>query len=433
MSEATSGAAWVRHILAFEAALARAEGRAGVIPQSSGSAISAVCQTLEIDPAAIAEAARLTGTPVVPILTILRAALSEQDAGVVHWGATSQDALDTAAMLVSRHAVGLLLIDLHGLAAAAARLATDHRHSVMAGRTVLQHAVPITFGLKAAGWLTATIDAHAGLLRWKNERLALQFGGAAGSLAALGSAGTQVGAYLAEELDLAAPAMPWHTARGRVAELAAAMAVAAGVAGKIALDVILMAQTEVGEVAEPPEVGKGASSAMPQKRNPVGAVATLSAARQAQSFVPLFVASMLQEHERAAGAWQAEWEPLSQLFQTSAAAARGARLSLEGLVVNTNRMRDNVNATGGLIMSESVGMLLSTHVGRKLADTVLADAVAVAANGSKSFRDALLADVRLQGRMTAGPIEAALAPENYLGSADTFIDRAVASYEAMPR
>ncbi len=433
MSEATSGAAWIRHILAFEGALARVEARAGVIPAASALAVSAACETVSIDPAAIAEAAPFTGTPVLPILTALRAALSEQDAGFVHWGATSQDALDTAAMLVSRDAVGLLLIDLHGLAAAAARLAKDHRHRVMAGRTLLQHAVPITFGLKAAGWLMATVDAHAGLLRWRGERLALQFGGAAGSLAALGSAGTRVAADLAQELDLAGPAIPWHTARGRVAELAAAMAVAAGVAGKIALDFILMAQTEVGEVTERSEVGKGASSAMPQKRNPVGAVATLSAARQAQSFVPLFFASMLQEHERAAGAWQAEWEPLARLFQATAAALSGSRLSLKGLVVDTSRMRANVDATSGLIMAESVGMLLSTHVGRKLADQVVADAVAAATDGSTSFRHALLTDVRLRGRIAAADIDAALVPENYLGSADAFIDRALSSYEAMPR
>jgi 3-carboxy-cis,cis-muconate cycloisomerase len=432
MSEATSGGAWIRAILAFESALARAEARCGAIPAASASAISAASQAISVDPEAIAEAARLTGTPVVPILAALRAVLNEDDALFVHWGATSQDALDTAMMLVSRDAAGLLLADLHGLAAAAARLAVDHRRTVMAGRTLLQHAVPISFGLKAAAWLTAVVDAHTTLRRWRDDRLALQLGGAAGSLAALGDQGREVAACLAEELELPEPVMPWHTARGRVAELAAALGVAAGSAGKIALDIALLAQTEVAEVSEQPVPGQGASSAMPQKQNPVGAVATIAAARQAHALVPLFFSSMLQEHERAAGAWQAECGPLSQLLGSTAAAVDGARLIVEGLVVDTARMRANVDATGGVIMTESVAMLLARHIGRTQADRILADALLAARAGSTSFRDALIADARLGGRVTATEIDAALIPEAYRGATDAFIDRALAAYEALP-
>lgn len=433
MAEATSGTAWVRAILAFEGALARAEARVGVIPQEAGRAISETCASLRPDPGAIAEAAVATGTPFLPILAELRNALPAQHADFTHWGATSQDALDTAMMLVARDATDLLVTDLRGLAASAAGLASSHRNTIMAGRTLLQHAVPITFGLKAGNWLSSVVDAHAGLLRWRSERLALQFGGASGTLAALGADGPAVSRYLAEELGLPEPPLPWHTARGRIAELASGLGIAAGAAGKIALDVLLMAQTEVGEVAERAAEGKGASSAMPQKRNPVEAVAALSAMRQAQAIVPPFFASMAQEHERAAGAWQAEFELVSHLFQATAAAVRGAGNSLGGLVVNPERMRANLESTGGLIMAEAVGMLLASRLGRSAADQFLADAVSATAGAAdSSFRDALAADPRLAGTVSREEIDAALAPERYLGSSDLFIDRALAAFEAMP-
>ena len=290
-----------------------------------------------IDPAALGEAAVASGTPVVPLVAALRERVGAEHAEHVHHGATSQDIVDTAAMLVARRARALIVEELDAVARACAALAREHAATAMAGRTLLQQALPVTFGLKAAGWLDATLDARAGLLR---TRLDAQLGGAAGTLAALGDAGPAVAEDFARRLGLGAPALPWHTARGRVAELGAALAVAAGTMGKLGLDLVLLAQSEVAEVV----AGAGASSAMPHKRNPVGAVRARACALRVPPLAALLLGAMAQEHERAAGAWQAEWEPLGEALGLTGGAAAGAREALEDLEVRPDAMRAHLDA-----------------------------------------------------------------------------------------
>ncbi len=291
----------------------------------------------------------------------------------MHKGATSQDIVDTAAMLLARQGLDAIGADLAAAAAAAARLAAGHRSTIMIGRTLLQQAVPITFGLVAAGWLAALDDARAGLARVRSERLAVQFGGAAGTLAALGDDGPRVAALLAEELDLPAPPLPWHTDRLRVLELAAALAGADSVLSKIARDVTLLAQTEVAEVREGPggpaaspgggSPRRGGSSAMPNKQNPVAAVAILGCAKRAPGLLATLAAAGEQEHQRAAGAWHAEWEPLADLLTVTGSAASWAADLLGGLVVDKARMSANLAAAHGLPLAEHVTSLLAGTLG----------------------------------------------------------------------
>jgi 3-carboxy-cis,cis-muconate cycloisomerase len=332
LREALSDEAYLAAMLRFEAALAVAEARAGVIPEDAAEAVAAACDPARFDIAEIGRAAVSSATPVVPLAKALREASS-----YAHWGATSQDALDTATMLVARDALALIRAELDGVAEAAARLAEEHRDTVMAGRTLLQQALPVTFGLKAAGWLVAVLDARRRLL---SAPLAVQLGGAAGTLAAFGAAGPQVLAGLAQELGLEAPDMPWHAARGRIGELAGALAVTAGALGKAAGDVVLLAQTEVGEVTE---ASGGGSSAMPHKRNPAAAVRTRACAQQAVAAASALLAAAGHEHERAAGAWQAEWLPLRAALGFTGGAAAALRESLAGLQVHPERMRANLD------------------------------------------------------------------------------------------
>jgi 3-carboxy-cis,cis-muconate cycloisomerase len=335
---AVSDEAWLDAMLEVEGALAAAEARAGVIPPEAARAIADACRAERFDVAAIGDAGRAPGNPVEPLVRALRDEVGGEAAAHVHRGATSQDILDTAAMLVSRRALDLILETLAGVAEESARLAEAHRATPMAGRTLLQQAVPTTFGLKAAGWLGGVLEATRGLRRIREERLAVQFGGPAGTLAALGDAGPEVVRLLAEELGLRESA-PWHTNRARIAELGAALGVAAGAAAKVGLDVALMSQTEVGEVAE---AEGGRSSAMPHKRNSIGSVLAVACARQVKGHVSVLFSALPQEHERAAGAWHSEWPALSGALEYTAGAADGARRALAGLEIDPERMRANL-------------------------------------------------------------------------------------------
>jgi 3-carboxy-cis,cis-muconate cycloisomerase len=336
--DAVSDEAWLAAMLEVERALAVAEARAGVIPAEAASAITGACRAERFDAAAIWDAGRAPGNPVEPLVRALRDEVGGEAADDVHRGATSQDILDTAAMLVSRSALDLIDEMLGAVAGECAALTEAHRSTPMAGRTLLQQAVPTTFGLKAAGWLGGVLEATRGLHHVRNERLAVQLGGAAGTLAALGDAGPDVARILADELGLA-ESPPWHTNRARIAELGAALAVAAGAVAKIGLDVALMSQTEVGEVAE---AEGGRSSAMPHKRNSIGSVLAVACARQVNGHVSVLFSALPQEHERAAGAWHAEWPALSSALAFTGGAADGARRALAGLEVDPERMRANL-------------------------------------------------------------------------------------------
>jgi 3-carboxy-cis,cis-muconate cycloisomerase len=421
LAEALSDEAYLAAMLEFEAALAAAEARAGVIPEEAATAIAQACDPARFDVAALGRAAVSSVTPVAPLAKALRAQLAPDAAAYAHWGATSQDVLDTATMLVARRALHLVLIELDGVAGAAAALAGAYRRTLMAGRTLLQQALPVTFGLKAAGWLVAVLDARRRLIELRASGLAVQLGGAAGTLAALGDAGERVLAELAAELDLPEPALPWHTARGRVGELAGALAVAAGALGKVALDLVLLAQTEVGEVAE---ADAGGSSTLPHKRNPGAAVRARACALRAQAAASAVLGAMAQEHERAAGAWQAEWEPLRAALALTGGAAAALREALDRLEVDPERMRANLDATGGLLMTERVTLAIAARAGRdEAADAVKAAGERVTAG--QSFRDALLAEPIVADHISPQELDTLLDPSGYLGSADVFVDRAL--------
>lgn len=430
MAEAVSDESWLRAMLAVEAAIAAAEAAVGVIPASAAAAIGAACAEVRIDLAWLGEAAAASATPVVPLARALTAAVSGEAANYVHWGATSQDVIDTAMMLVSRRALDVLLAELDGLAAASAALADRHRDTLMPGRTLLQQALPITFGLKAAGWLVASMEAADAVRTVRFGRLAVQFGGASGTLASLGHRGLDVLARLAAELDLAEPVVPWHAARGRVVELALALAAAGGAAAKIALDVALLMQTEVAEVAEG---APGGSSALPQKRNPVGAVEVDACFRGLQAQVAVLVGSQRVEHERAAGAWQAEWPALSEAFRLAGGACGRARIVVEELRVDASRMRANLDVSGGLMLAEHVAMVLAARVGRSAAQRVVQAAAGRTSAGGGPFREELMADPEVTAHLTPGEVDAALDPAGYLGSTPALIERALAAHRERAR
>jgi 3-carboxy-cis,cis-muconate cycloisomerase len=426
--------AFLQAMLDAERALAEAGRQAGVVPARAAAAIAGACRADRFDPDDLGRRAPEAGNPVVPLVRDLTRAV-EGSAGPaaarwVHHGATSQDILDTAASLVAFRALGPILEDLEGAADECARLADRHRDTVMAGRTLGQQALPTTFGRKAAGWLAALDDAAGGLAAVRHRRLAAQLGGAAGTLASLGPDGVEVAGRYAAELGLAEPVLPWHTDRGRVAELAGALGVAAGALGKLALDVTLLAQTELGEVSEAAGDGRGGSSTLPHKRNPVGAVLVGAATRRVPGLVATLLASMAQEQERAAGAWHAEWEPQVELLRLVGGAAHRTRELLAGLEVDPDRMRENLAATGGLLMTEHLAAGLAGALGRVGAHDLVARLSREAADGGRPLRAVLAADPQVQAHLDEAALERLLDPEGYLGSAGRFVDRALAAHHA---
>jgi 3-carboxy-cis,cis-muconate cycloisomerase len=338
MSAAVGDEAWLSALLRFEVALAGAQARQGVIPLEAAHAIAAKARARYFDLAAIGAAATASASPVVPLVDALKGSLDPEHARYVHYGATSQDALDTAMMLVSRDGLDLLLGDLDTLASVTESLAQRYRDAPMAGRTLLQQARAITFGAKAAGWLLGVVAARRRLARLK-ERLPVQLAGPVGTLSGLGGQARELVEALAAELDLVAPAASWQTDRGLVAELGAALAIAAGSAAKIALDIVLLSQSEVGEVTE---AAPGRSSAMPEKRNPAHAVQARAAYIGAVAQAAQLLGALAGENERAAGAWQSEWPALSETFRLTAGAVARTRDAAEGLVVDPGRMRANL-------------------------------------------------------------------------------------------
>jgi 3-carboxy-cis,cis-muconate cycloisomerase len=455
----TGDAAWLRAMLDFEAALAGALADVGLAPRAAAEEISAVCGGGDVvidsasvdgdwDLEALGAGTAREGTPVPALLKQLRAKLSDDAASVLHRGATSQDVVDTAAMLVAKRALVPLLADLDGAGDAAALLADRHRSDLAVGRTLLQQALPITFGLRAANWLGGLDDAAIRLGAVHGERLALQFGGAAGTLASLGATsgdpqsaslgaagdsstasrgdGLAVAEALARRLDLPTPTTPWQTNRSRVVELAAALGEAAGAAGKVGTDVVLLAQTEVGEVVAGGE--GGGSSTLPHKRNPVAAVTAVSAARRTPGLVATMLAAMPGEEERAAGAWQAEAETLAELLRLTGTGVAAIRGLLEGLEVFPERMRANLELTDGLVMAESLASALGAKLGRARAQQLVGEASQRAAAASRPLSEAAAETPEIAEALGTDGIRAALDPAAYLGATDELIDRALAAH-----
>ncbi len=433
MSAAFTPEAHARGMLAFEAALARAEARVGIIPQEAADAIAAKCRVELYDIVALYREAAVAGTPAIPLVRMLSAQVEGDAQKFVHWGATSQDAIDTALMLQMRDGLDLLIERLLGVCGVCATHAGRHRHTLMAGRTLLQQAVPITFGLKAARWLALALRQALALHERRERSLAAQLGGASGTLASLGVHGLQVVALLSEELGLPAPELPWHTERDRIAEIAAALAIVSGAMAKVAGDVVLLAQTEVGEVSEGAAPGKGGSSAMPQKHNPVDAIFASASARLAVGVAPVILSAMAQEHERAAGAWQAEWAAIPDLFRFTASAVERVHDAVGGLQIDPVRMKANLDLSGGLIMAESLTMALAPRVGRSEAQRLVKAACDQAVKSGVDLRQVALEDTGVSAVLSPDEIDRAFDPGAYLGSTDAFINRALEAYREVQK
>jgi 3-carboxy-cis,cis-muconate cycloisomerase len=412
-----------------EAALARAQARVGIVPSEAAAAISAAVDVLAANPESF-DLMRLKGeteTVGYPILPLVRQLAERAGAAGrwLHWGATTQDIMDTAAVLQIRDGIGLIETDLAALRSHLAGLARRWRDAPMAGRTHLQHALPITFGYKAAVWLSA-FDRHAQrLAELKPRVLAVQFGGAAGTLASLGEGAQALASRteLARELGLAEPAITWHVARDAIAETVQFLALLGGSLAKIAFDVMLMSATEFGEAAEPFVAGRGSSSTMPQKRNPISCELILAAAKALRQHAGLALDAMVSDFERATGPWHVEWIALPESFGYAAGALHQAEFMLGGLIVDPVRMAKNLGMTHGLIVAEAVMMGLAPHTGRTEAHDLVNDACRIAIENDLPFLDVLLETPAVAGPLGEAALRALTDPANYLGAAQAMIDR----------
>jgi 3-carboxy-cis,cis-muconate cycloisomerase len=426
----------LQHMLDFEAALARAEAATGVIPAAAAGPIGVACRADRFDIAALAEAATHAGNLAIPLVKALTAEVSRADAEAaryVHWGATSQDVIDTATMLSLRAAIDALLHDLDRAIAGFAKLAEKHRDTAVVARTWLQHALPMPFGLKLAEYAAALHRSRMRLKALRTNTLALQFGGAAGTLAALGDKGIAVAGQLARELDLPLPDAPWHTHRDRIAEAASVFAILSGTCGKIARDLSLMMQTDVGEAFEPSGAGRGGSSTMPHKRNPVAAASALAAATMAPNLAATIFAAQVQEHERSAGPWHAEWPTLPTLMLVTSGALAAIVDIAEGLEIDTARMRQNLDTTHGLIMAEAVTMALAEKIGKSDAHHLIEEASRKSVADKRNLRDVLNDDARVTAHLDPMRLASLFEPMAYQGISQTLIDRLLASLDGKTR
>jgi 3-carboxy-cis,cis-muconate cycloisomerase len=426
LDQVFSDAERVQAILHFEAALARAEAAVGIIPEANARSISAKCRVESFNLGLIAQEAARAGNLAIPIVKHLTETVSQGDkdaARFVHWGATSQDAIDTGVVLQLRRALELFDQDLQRLTDTLIRLAEKHRATPMVARTWMQQALPTTFGFVVAGWLDGILRHRVRLEEIRPRVFALQFGGAVGTLAALGSNGPAVAKALAHELKLELPSVPWHTHRDRFAELATTFGLCMGTLGKIARDISLHTQTEVAELFEATGEGRGGSSTMPHKRNPVTCAAVLAAAQRVPGLVATLLGTMVQEEERGLGGWHAEWETLPQLVCVVGGALHHLADMLPDLEVDTARMRQNMEITRGLIFAEAVSMALGDRMGKMPAHILVEAACKKALTEKRHLKDVLLQEPGWHGHLTPADLESLFEVRNYLGSADEFTAR----------
>ena len=425
-----SDRALLEAMVEVEAALLGALADVGLAPSAAADELAGALDSggLELDLDELGRATGEQGTPIPGLLRALRRQLSDTAAAHLHKGATSQDVIDTAVMLVAGRALDVILADLAAAADACASLVERWREAIVPGRTLLQQALPVTFGLKAAHWLSGLDGAVAELRAIRERELAVQFGGAVGTLANLGERGLEVGDRLAERLGLPAPPLPWHAIRLRPARVASALGATLGLLGKIGRDVVLLAQSEVAEVAEGGGEGRGGSSTMPHKRNPVGAIGLIACAQRGPALVATMLAAMVQEHERGAGGWQAEWDTLLELLRLTGSSAAIARELLAGLEVDPEKMRADMDLTGGLVMSESVAAALAPSLGRPDAQKLVETAARRSVDSGREFREVLLEQPEVSDGLGEDRLDAALDPVGYLGVTAELIDRALAGH-----
>jgi 3-carboxy-cis,cis-muconate cycloisomerase len=433
MREIFGDDAFLMRCVEVEAALARAQARLGIIPAEAADAITHAAAALvagreALDPARLKRETETVGYPILPLIRQL-AELAGPSGRYLHWGATTQDIMDTAAVLQIRAGLDLVEEDLTAVRSHLAECARKYRDTPMAGRTHLQHALPITFGYKAAVWLYA-LDRHAERLRQLRPRVLLaQFGGAAGTLASLGNAeeALESRTELARELALGDPPITWHVVRDGIAETVQVLALLVGSLGKIAFDIMLMSATEFGEASEPFVQGRGSSSTMPQKRNPISCELILAAAKVLRQQAGLVLDAVVSDFERATGPWHIEWVALPEAFGYAAGALHQARFMLRGLIVDAGRMAKNLGMTHGLIVAEAVMMGLAPHIGRNEAHDLIYDACRAALETDRRLLDVLLETPAVAGPLGPDRLRALTDPANYLGAAPAMVDRMLAA------
>jgi 3-carboxy-cis,cis-muconate cycloisomerase len=421
-------------MLDFEAALARAEARVGLIPSSAVAPIAAACDAGLYDFAALGEAIATAGNSAIPLVKALGKQIASSDAEAeryVHLGATSQDVMDSGLVLQLRQALVLIESELAQLADSLAAQAQRFATTPLAGRTWLQHATPVTLGMKIAGWLGAVTRSRQRLQELKPRLLVLQFGGASGTLAALGEQALPIAQALAEELQLSLPEQPWHTQRDRIVEFGAVLGLIAGSLGKFGRDISLLMQTEAAEVFEPAAPGKGGSSTMPHKRNPVGAAVLIGAATRVPGLVSTLFSAMPQEHERSLGLWHAEWETLPEICCLVSGSLQQARLLADGLEVDAARMARNLELTQGLVLAEAVSIVLAQRVGRDTAHHLLEQCCKRAVAEQRHLRAVLADEPQVTAELSGAELDDLLNPAHYLGQAQVWVERAVAEHNAL--
>lgn len=429
MRRVFSDRSFVQRMLDVEAALARTQAQLGIIPADAADAIGRAASVDRIDFGELAASARLVGYPVAGLAKALGRVAGGDAARHVHWGATTQDIADTALVLQIREGLALIERDLVAVVAALARQAKAHRDAVMPGRTFLQQALPITFGYKCAVWLAPLLTHLERLQELRPRVLKVQFGGAVGTLASLGAQGRAVTIGMAQALDLGAPDAPWHVARDSMVEVASFLGLVSGSLAKLAGDVILLMQTEVGEVSEPHEPGRGGSSTLPQKRNPIASAYIVATARGVHGLIPQMFAAMAHDHERATGAWQSEQLALPQMFVLTAGALAHAVGVTEGLAVDTVRMHENLDLTDGLIMAESAMMALAEKIGREAAHRAVQTASAIALRDRRPLGEILQQDPAVRGAIDRPTLARLSDPAAYIGEAADVVDRVLARAE----
>jgi 3-carboxy-cis,cis-muconate cycloisomerase len=414
-------AACVQSMLEFEAALARAEAKAGLIPATAATVICANCRAELFDLPALASAVPASANLAIPLVKQLTQLVAKHDrdaARFVHWGATSQDVTDTGLILQLRSASNAMLSELDSLCDALAALADKHRNTPVVARTLLQQALPTSFGFIVAGWLDALLRHRDRLLSLNERAFVLQFGGAVGTLAALGTHGIAISKHLAEELSLPLPAASWHSHRDRVAEIASTFALCAGTLNKIAHDLALHMQTEIAEIAEPHAPGRGGSSTMPHKQNPVACAAILASTNRVPGLVSTLLATQPQDHQRGLGTWHAEWTTLPEIVRLTAGALHHLATLAPNLQINTARMRENLELTRGLIYAEAISMTLAEKIGRTAAHERIEAACRTAISSNRHLRDVLAS----QAEISPSDLNRLFEPLNYLGSSSAIID-----------
>jgi 3-carboxy-cis,cis-muconate cycloisomerase len=432
LDEIFSDRARVQRMLDFEAALARAEARTGVIPAADTVAIEKQCRAEHMNFQQLAHAAALAGNLAIPLvkqLTALVAENAKQSARFVHWGATSQDVIDTGLVLQLREALDLISEDLDRLSRTTAKITAEFRATPLAGRTWMQQALPTTFGFKTAGWLDALTRHRDRFAELRRRIQVLQFGGAVGTLAALEGKGLDVARAVAYELHLELPDIPWHSHRDRIAEVATTMGLLSGTLGKIARDISLHSQTEIAELSEPSAEGRGGSSTMPHKRNPVTSAVVISAALRVPALVSTILSAMVQEDERGLGGWHSEWESLPEIIMLAGGALHHLAETLPGLAIHSEKMRENLDLTKGLIFAEAVTMALGSKIGRLQAHELVEAACRRATAAQKELRAILAQDPAIAGQLSSADLDRLFDPRRYLGVSNLLIERVLTSHQ----